>query len=48
VSILKYVGIETVPYRYFDTETRGVDFEGMLEDLGKGDCCINSSRQREA
>ena len=50
VSILKYVGIEAVPYRYFDTETRGVDFEGMLEDLGKaaeGDvvllhgCCHN-------
>ncbi|MCH2250857.1 aromatic amino acid transaminase [Cognatishimia sp.] len=50
VSILKYVGIEAVPYRYFDTETRGVDFDGMLEDLGKaaeGDvvllhgCCHN-------
>ena len=50
VSILKYVGIEAVPYRYFDTDTRGVDFEGMLEDLGKaaeGDvvllhgCCHN-------
>ena len=50
VSILNYVGIEAVPYRYFDTETRGVDFEGMLEDLGKaaeGDvvllhgCCHN-------
>jgi aromatic-amino-acid transaminase len=50
VSILKYVGIEAVPYRYFDTETRGVDFDGMIEDLGKaaeGDvvllhgCCHN-------
>ena len=50
VSILKYVGIEAVPYRYFDTETRGVDFDGMLEELGKaaeGDvvllhgCCHN-------
>lgn len=50
VSILKYVGIETVAYRYFDTETRAVDFEGMLADLGQanaGDvvllhgCCHN-------
>jgi aromatic-amino-acid transaminase len=50
VSILKYLGIESVPYRYFDSETRGVDFDGMLEDLGKaaeGDvvllhgCCHN-------
>ncbi len=50
VSILKYLGIETVAYRYFDGETRGVNFEGMLEDLAKagpGDivllhgCCHN-------
>lgn len=50
VSILKYLGIETVAYRYFDTETRAVDFEGMLADLGnaaEGDvvllhgCCHN-------
>jgi len=50
VSILKYVGIETVAYRYFDTETRAVDFEGMLADLAQanaGDvvllhgCCHN-------
>lgn len=50
VSILKYVGIETVYYRYFDTETRAVDFEGMLADLSQakaGDvvllhgCCHN-------
>ena len=50
VSILKYVGLEAVAYRYFDSETRGVDFAGMLEDLGKaseGDivllhgCCHN-------
>ncbi len=32
-SILNYLGIEHVPYRYFDPETRGVDFEGMLDDL---------------
>lgn len=33
LSILKYLGIETVPYRYFDSETRGVDFAGMMADL---------------
>lgn len=50
LSILKYLGIETVTYRYFDSETRGVDFNGMLEDLAgarAGDvillhgCCHN-------
>ncbi|MBK0325895.1 aspartate/tyrosine/aromatic aminotransferase [Rhodobacteraceae bacterium F11138] len=50
LSILKYLGMETVAYRYFDNETRGVDFGGMIEDLGKaraGDvvllhgCCHN-------
>lgn len=50
VSIMKFLGIEAVPYRYFDSETRGVDFDGMIEDLGKasaGDvvllhgCCHN-------
>ena len=50
VSILKYLGIEMVPYRYFDAETGGVDFEGMLADIGQarpGDvvllhgCCHN-------
>jgi aromatic-amino-acid transaminase len=33
ISMLKYVGIEMVPYRYFDNETRGVDFDGMMADL---------------
>ena len=33
LSILSYLGIEIVPYRYFDNETRGVDFDGMIEDL---------------
>ncbi len=33
LSILNYLGMETVPYRYFDGETRGVDFDGMIEDL---------------
>jgi len=50
LSILKYLGIEVVPYRYFDNETRGVDFDGMMEDLKQahaGDvillhgCCHN-------
>ncbi len=50
LSILNYLGMETVPYRYFDAETRGVDFGGMMEDLGRaapGDvvllhgCCHN-------
>ncbi|WP_439111027.1 aromatic amino acid transaminase [Lentibacter sp.] len=33
ISILDYVGLECVQYRYFDAETRGVDFDGMLADL---------------
>lgn len=50
LSILAYLGMEMVPYRYFDNETRGVDFDGMIADLKtaqKGDvillhgCCHN-------
>ena len=50
ISILKYLGMETVTYRYFDSETRGVDFDCMIEDLAEaraGDvillhgCCHN-------
>ena len=50
LSILKHMGMTMVPYRYFDDESRGVDFNGMMEDLGKagpGDivlvhgCCHN-------
>lgn len=33
LTILDYLGIEKVMYRYFDDDTRGVDFEGMLADL---------------
>jgi aromatic-amino-acid transaminase len=33
LSILKHMQIETVAYRYFDNETRGVDFDGMMADL---------------
>ena len=50
VSILNYLGMNTVSYRYFDDETRAVDFDGMMEDLKQvrpGDvvllhgCCHN-------
>jgi aspartate aminotransferase len=50
LTILSYLGIKTRLYRYFDTETRGVDFAGMLGDLADvqaGDvvllhgCCHN-------
>ncbi len=50
LSILKYLGVEAVPYRYFDSETGGVDVDGMLADIRtarKGDvvllhgCCHN-------
>lgn len=33
LSILKYLDMNVVPYRYFDEETRGVDFDGMLADI---------------
>lgn len=50
LSILKYLDLPVVPYRYFDNETRGVNFTGMMEDLSQaraGDvillhgCCHN-------
>lgn len=50
VSMLKFMGIPFVEYRYFDDATRGVDFEGMKADIArakKGDlvllhgCCHN-------
>ena len=50
LSILKHMGMTMVPYRYFDNESRGVDFNGMMADLaqaGPGDivllhgCCHN-------
>ncbi len=49
-SIIKYVGMKMAEYRYFDAETRGVDFDGMMADLAgvkAGDvvllhgCCHN-------
>ncbi len=33
ISILGFLGIEVARYRYFDEDTRGVDFEGMISDL---------------
>ena len=32
-SIVKYLGLPTRDYRYFDEATRGVDFDGMMADL---------------
>ena len=49
-SIIRYLGIPVAEYRYFDAETRGIDFDGLIEDLGRvkaGDavllhgCCHN-------
>ena len=49
-SIIRYLGMRLAEYRYFDAGTRGVDFGGMLADLGgvkPGDvvllhgCCHN-------
>jgi aspartate/tyrosine/aromatic aminotransferase len=49
-SIIKYLGMPMAEYRYFDAATRGIDFEGLMQDLaqvGKGDavllhgCCHN-------
>ena len=50
ISILKYLNIPCKNYRYFDNETRGVDFDSMVADLSRakaGDvillhgCCHN-------
>lgn len=52
LSIMKFMGLPFVEYRYFDNDTRDVDFEAMKEDIakaGKGDivllhgCCHNPS-----
>ena len=49
-SIIAYLGMKSATYRYFDAETRAVDFTGMAADLGRvaaGDvvllhgCCHN-------
>lgn len=50
VSMLSYLGIEQIDYRYFDERSRGIDIQGMLDDISKarpGDvvllhgCCHN-------
>lgn len=49
-SIIKYLGMKMAEYRYFDAETRGIDFAGLIADLAgvqAGDavllhgCCHN-------
>ena len=49
-SIISYLGMQAAEYRYFDAATRGIDFAGLLDDLGRaapGDvvllhgCCHN-------
>ncbi len=49
-SIIRYLGMPMQEYRYFDTVTGGIDFDGLLDDLGRvavGDvvllhgCCHN-------
>ena len=49
-SIIKHLGMKMAEYRYFDDESRGVDFDGLIADLAKvkrGDavllhgCCHN-------
>ena len=49
-SIIRYLGMKMAEYRYFDAETRGIDFHGLITDLGRvapGDvvllhgCCHN-------
>ncbi|TQS70494.1 aspartate/tyrosine/aromatic aminotransferase [Rhodobacteraceae bacterium] len=50
LAILNFMGMEFETYRYFDSETRAVCFDAMIEDIkkaGKGDivllhgCCHN-------
>ena len=49
-SIIKYLGMKSAEYRYFDEATRGIDFGGLMTDLAnvaQGDvvlldgCCDN-------
>jgi aspartate/tyrosine/aromatic aminotransferase len=32
-SIIKYLGMKMAEYRYFDADTRGIDFAGLMADL---------------
>ncbi|MCA9630748.1 MAG: aspartate/tyrosine/aromatic aminotransferase [Myxococcales bacterium] len=36
-AIFKAAGLEVKSYRYYDAERRGIDLEGMLEDLARAD-----------
>lgn len=49
-SIIRHLGLAMAEYRYFDDESRGIDFDGLMTDLAKakrGDvvllhgCCHN-------
>jgi len=49
-SIIRYLGLPIAEYRYFDNDSRAVDFDGMMQDIAKakpGDvvllhgCCHN-------
>ncbi len=49
-SIIKYLGMKVAEYRYFDADTRGIDYDGLVADLAgvaAGDavllhgCCHN-------
>ena len=49
-SIIRYLGMKMAEYRYFDADTGGIDFDGLIADLGRvapGDvvllhgCCHN-------
>ena len=51
-SIISYLGMQAAEYRYFDAVTCGIDFDGLIEDLGRvapGDvvllhgCCHNQT-----
>ncbi|SFE49330.1 amino acid aminotransferase [Roseivivax sediminis] len=33
LSILKHMGMPVAPYRYFDSESGGIDFAGMIADI---------------
>ena len=35
LNIFRDAGVETKSYRYYKAETRGLDFDGLKEDLGK-------------
>ena len=35
LSIMRFMDLPFVQYRYFDSDTRGVDFEGLKDDIAK-------------